>query len=112
MVANPDLHRPRLDLEVGMADCRQRAGCEADADGPAGIVRFWAAARTSSRLPPVAALAPPIFHMKISPATPRRLLRSSGGAEATSSLAITVTTSMPSLATVRAAIFTFMLSPA
>ena len=72
---------------------------------------FWAVAMTSSREAPWAALAPPHFHMKISPATPRRLSRWSLGAEATSSLATTVLTSRPSLAAIFTAIFTFMLSP-
>ncbi|KQQ79110.1 hypothetical protein ASF65_14715 [Aureimonas sp. Leaf324] len=75
-------------------------------------IAFWAVARTSSRLAPSFALAPPIFHMKISPATPRRFSRSSGGAEQTSSLATTTATSMPSFDANFCAIFTFMLSPA
>ena len=41
-------------------------------------IAFCAAARTSSRLPPNAALAPPTFHIRISPATPRRFSRSIG----------------------------------
>ena len=73
---------------------------------------FCAVACTSVSEAPVAALAPPTFHIRISPATPRRLARSSRDAEHTSSLATTVSTSMPSLAAIRAAIFTFMLSPA
>ena len=44
----------------------------------------------------MAALAPPTFHIKISPATPRRFSRWSLGAEGTSSLATTVRTSIPS----------------
>ena len=71
-----------------------------------------APACTSAADAPVAASAPPIFHMKISPATPRRFSRSPGGADDTSSFATTVSTSRPSLAAMRDAIFTFMLSPA
>ncbi len=72
----------------------------------------WAAATTSSSVPPSAARAEPTFHIRISPATPRRFCGSVGEAEATSSLATTVLTAMPSLAASLTAIFTFMLSPA
>ena len=73
---------------------------------------FWAQAMTSSSEPPMAAFAPPHFHIMISPATPRRLSRSVGGALGTSSLATTRPTAMPSFSTARLAILTFMLSPA
>jgi hypothetical protein len=73
---------------------------------------FCATAITSSSVPPIAALAPPTFHIRISPATPRRLASSPFGAEGTSSLATTVRTTMPSRAAICMAIFTFMLSPA
>lgn len=73
---------------------------------------FWAAAITSSKLAPMAALAPPTFHINTSPATPLRLSNSFFGAEAQSSLATTVFTSIPSFFAFRMAIFTFILSPA
>ena len=60
----------------------------------------------------MAALAPPTFHITISPATPRRFSRSVLGAEGTSSLATTVRTRIPSFSAILMAIFTFMLSPA
>ena len=73
---------------------------------------FCAAAMTSSRLPPMAAFAPPTFHIRISPATPRRFSRSAFGADGTSSLATTVRTLSPCFSAILIAIFTFMLSPA
>ncbi len=87
------------------------------ADSPTPTLRVWsiafcAAAITSSSVPPSAARAAPTFHMKTSPATPRRLASSPLAAEGTSSLATTVFTSMPSGSTMPMAIFTFMLSPA
>ena len=87
------------------------------ADRPMPMLRvlamaFCAAAITSSSEPPWAALAAPTFHMKTSPATPRRFDSSPLGAEATSSLATTVLTVMPSRSAICMAIFTFMLSPA
>ena len=72
----------------------------------------FAAASTSSRFPPMAALAPPTFHIRISPATPRRFCRVSLGEEGTSSLATTLPTRMPSSCACSMAMATFMLSPA
>ena len=72
---------------------------------------FLAASITSSKLPPMAALAPPTFHIRISPATPRRFSLWSLGADAASSLATTVFTSIPCFFAIFTAIFTFMLSP-
>ena len=71
------------------------------ADSPMPMLRqlsiaFCAAAITSSSEPPSAALAPPTFHIRISPATPRRRASSPLGADAASSLATTVLTVMPS----------------
>jgi hypothetical protein len=87
------------------------------ADNPMPMLRqlpiaFWAAPTTSSSEPPSAALAPPTFHIRISPATPRRLASSPLGADGTSSLATTVFTAMPSRSAILMAILTFMLSPA
>ena len=87
------------------------------ADRPMPIERvLWIALRdtaiTCSRSAPSAASAPPAFHIMISPATPRRFSGWSGGAEAQSSFATTVSTRMLSLAASLTAIFTFMLSPA
>ena len=58
------------------------------------------------------AFAPPTFHIRTSPATPRLFSNSVFGAEAQSSFATTVFTSIPSFFALRIAIFTFMLSPA
>ncbi|MCY1369752.1 hypothetical protein D9M69_568060 [compost metagenome] len=87
------------------------------ADRPTPMLRvfamaFCAAAITSSREAPSAALAAPTFHMKISPATPRRRASSPFAAEGTSSLATTVLTTMPSRSAIWRAMPTFMLSPA
>ena len=56
--------------------------------------------------------APAALKMKTLPATPRRLSRRSRGAEATSSVVITVRTSMPSIAAISAAMSKFITSPA
>ena len=60
----------------------------------------------------MAARAPATFHIRISPATPRRLASSPRAAEGTSSLATTVLTAMPSAVAICTAMATFMLSPA
>ena len=76
------------------------------------LIAFWAAAITSSKFAPIEALAPPIFHIRTSPATPRRFSNSVLGAEAQSSFATTVFTSIPAFFAFFTAILTFMLSPA
>jgi hypothetical protein len=69
-MADPDLHLAGLDLEVRMPHRGRVQGPSPTPTERQLSMAFCAAARTSSAEAPVAALAPPTFHIRISPATP------------------------------------------